>query len=117
MHPFARAAVLHACLMIAPGIANAAADVQAVLLLRTYQSATSTDEPCLHAGPTEAEVTTLRLSCPSTVQVEAQADEAAGWHLDRQHMAAGPFVLNHYRLTHAGTPTGRAAPLQLLLSW
>jgi hypothetical protein len=103
--------------MIAPGIVNAATDAQAVLLLRTYQSVTSTDEPCLPAGPTEAEDTTLRLNCPSTVHVEAQANEAAGWHMNHQQLAAGPFVLNHYRLTHAGTPTGRAAPLQLLLSW
>ena len=117
MRPFARAAVLLASLMIAPGIVNAAADAQAVLLLRTYHSATATDEPCLPGGPAEAEVTTLRLSCPSTVRVEAQANEVAGWHMDHQQLAAGPFVLNHYRLTHAGTPAGRAAPLQLLLSW
>ena len=52
MHPSARAAMLHASLMIAPGIVNAATDAQAVLLLRTYHSVTSTDERCLPAGPT-----------------------------------------------------------------
>lgn len=64
-----------------------------------------------------AEVATLRLNCPSTVRVEAQANEAAGWQMNHRQLAAGPFVLSHYRLTHAGTPAGRGAPLQLLLSW
>ncbi|HET7865593.1 MAG TPA: hypothetical protein VFL86_14415 [Burkholderiaceae bacterium] len=51
-----------------------------------------------------------------SVQLDVRADEAAGWHMDHQQLAAGPFVLNHYRLTHDGTPSSRAAPFQLQLS-
>lgn len=116
MNYFSPAVALCAALAASPCLAESRTD-SVVLLLRTYTSTWSADEPCLHAGPTEADVTTLRLNCPSTVRVEAQADEAAGWHMDHQQMAAGPFVLNHYRLSHAGTPSSRAAPLQLLLSW
>jgi hypothetical protein len=109
------AAALCATLATAP--CQASADTSVVLLLRTYSTAWSADEPCIHAGPTEAEITTLRLSCPSTVQIDAQADEAAGWQLQHQHFAAGPFVLNHYQLSHSGSPAGRGAPLQIQLSW
>lgn len=116
MNPFSSAVAFCAALAASPCLAEPRTE-SVVLLLRAYTSTWSADEPCLHAGPTEAEVTTLRLNCPATVRVEAQADEAAGWHMDHQQLAAGPYVLNHYRLTHAGTPSGRAAALQLLLSW
>lgn len=88
-----------------------------VLLLRTYSSVTSADEGCLHAGPTEADVTTLRLTCPSSVGLDAQANVQAGWSLAHQQLAAGPFVLNHYRLSNAGAPAARSTPLLLQLTW
>lgn len=113
-HP-AVASALCALLVAAP--CQASADTSVVLLLRTYSTAWSADEPCMHAAPISADVTTLRLSCPSSVQIDAQADEAAGWQLQHQRLAAGPFVLNHYRLNHPGAPAGRGAPLQIQLSW
>ena len=105
------------CAVLAAAPCRASADTSVVLLLRTYSTAWSADEPCVHTGAADAEVTTLRLSCPSTVQLDAQADEAAGWQLQHRQLAAGPFVLNHYQLSHSGTPAGRGAPLRIQLSW
>jgi hypothetical protein len=115
MNPLGGATAL--CAMLAAAPCQASADTSVVLLLRTYSTAWSADEPCVHAGPTDAEITTLRLSCSSAVQLEARADEAAGWQLQHRHFAAGPFVLNHYQLSHPGSPAGRGAPLQIQLSW
>lgn len=98
-----------------PRRARASADTGVVRPLRTCSSAWSADEPCVHAGPTDSEVAALRLSCPSSVQLDVRADEAAGWHMDHQQLAAGPWVLNHYRLTHGGTPSSRAASVAVEL--
>lgn len=91
-----------------------------VLLLRTYTSPQSADEPCLHAGRTDAELPTLRLTCPTSVRVEALPNTSAGWNLTHEQMAAGSFVLNHYRLNlparSAAAPLA-GAPMELLLSW
>lgn len=115
-------AAVAACLMLACATAPApaaAASNEVVLLLRTYTSATSADEECVPGGPVDADVTTLRLSCPSSVQVDALADGDAGWQVTHQQLAAGPYVLNRYRLVNVGTtpPEGRSAPLQITLRW
>jgi hypothetical protein len=91
-----------------------------VLLLRTYTSPQSADEPCLHAGRTDAELPTLRLTCPTSVRVEALPNASAGWSLSHEQMAAGSFVLNHYRLNppaRNAAESSAGAPMELLLSW
>jgi hypothetical protein len=119
MKPSLSALAAASVLALAPMALNAQ-PLSVVLLLRTYTSPQSADEPCLHAGRTEAELPTLRLTCPTSVHVEARANTSAGWTLTQEQMTAGSFVLNHFRLNEpAGNSTeGPAgAPMELLLSW
>lgn len=105
--------------LAAMSLAAQAQSVGVVVLLRTYTSATSPDEPCIQAGRTEAELPTLRLTCPSSVQMEAVANAEAGWSMAHEHMTAGSFALNHYRLQNPGVSAQRhgAAPMELRLTW
>lgn len=105
--------------LVMPPLTTQAQPLGVVVLLRTYSSPTSPDEPCIQAGRTEAELPTLRLTCPSSVHMEAVPDTAAGWRLTHAHMTAGSFALNHYRLQSAegvaSPPT--AALMELRLTW
>ena len=88
------------------------------ILLRTFDDAGASDRRCTQSVSVDTRNSSLRLNCPSAVEVKAAANTAAGWRMDTRQMLANPYQLSHYDLVAPEQVAERSgAPMELTLSW
>jgi hypothetical protein len=88
------------------------------IMLRSFSEAVTADHRCTHRGQPDGQAGTLRISCPSTVDIQAIAAASTSKSGQIQRMNAMPDSAAGSRLAVvAGTPMNSRDPVELTISW
>lgn len=97
---------------------TAVASFGVTVVLRTFSEAVTADHRCTHRGQAEGQKGTLRISCPSAVDVQAIASASSrkAGALQRTNAVGGQSGQTSLAIV-AGTPMNSAGPVELTISW
>lgn len=97
---------------------TALASFSVTVVLRTFSEAVTADHRCTHRGQAEGQKGILRISCPSTVDVQAIASASGrkAEALKRINAATGQPEQASLAVV-AGKPMNSAGPVELTISW
>jgi hypothetical protein len=88
------------------------------IMLRSFSEAVTADHRCTHRGQPDGQAGTLRISCPSTVDIQAIAAASTSRSGQIQRMNAMPDSAAGGRLAVvAGKPMNSRDPVELTISW
>ena len=88
------------------------------IMLRSFSEAVTADHRCTHRGQPDGQAGTLRISCPSTVDIQAIAAASTSRSGQIQRMNAMPDSAASSRLAVvAGKPMNSRDPVELTISW
>lgn len=88
------------------------------IMLRSFSEAVTADHRCTHRGQPDGQAGTLRISCPSTVDIQAIAAASTSKSGQIQRMNAMPDSAAGSRLAVvAGKPMNSRDPVELTISW
>ena len=107
--------------LCASGIAHAegvSGTFGVTIVLRTFSEAVTAEHRCISRGQGDGNNSSMRISCPATVDVQAVASAALGQAGKRQRMNASPEQLARSQLMMvAGQPVTSSEPIELTISW
>jgi hypothetical protein len=110
----------HVLLGVSPALhaQTAFASFGVTVVLRTFSEAVTADHRCTHRGQAEGQKGTLRISCPSAVDVQATASASSrkAEALQRMNAATGQPEQASLAVV-AGKPMKSAGPVELTISW
>lgn len=88
------------------------------IMLRSFSEAATADHRCTHRGQPDGHAGTLRISCPSTVDVQAIASASTSRTGQTQRMNVMSDSAADNRLAVvAGKPMNSRDPVELTISW
>ena len=87
------------------------------ILLRTFSDTVTADHRCTQSGQSGGRTDTLRISCPSTVDVQAIARTSTSKTGQIQRMNVDPGQSDSSQFLVAGKPIKSSDPIELTISW
>lgn len=87
------------------------------ILLRTFSDTVTADHRCTQSGQSGGRMDTLRISCPTTVDVKAIARTSASKTGQTQRMNVDPGQSDSSQRLVAGKSMNSSDPIELTISW
>lgn len=87
------------------------------ILLRTFSDTVTADHRCTQSGQSGGRMDTLRISCPTTVDVKAIARTSTSKTEQTQRMNVDPVQSDSSQRLIAGKSMNSSDPIELTISW